>query len=102
MSEPTKLRLSPEMLRGLLQGPTPVHKEPEVVEVMTTDGCRMCFNVDAIEVVWEGLAHEKGQCFFRLKGLKEVVGAEMPYDEFLREIHVTPRTLAGCEADPRG
>lgn len=102
MSGPQKLQFSPDMLRGLLQGPQPAQKPPEVVEVMTTEGERMCFNVDAIELVLEGSDHERERCYFRLKGLKEYVGAEMPYDQFLKAIDVTPRCLASGEADPGG
>lgn len=98
----TRIELPPQLLQGLLAGPQPAAKPPEVVECMTTEGGRMCFNVDAIELVSEGGAHEKeDRCYLRLKGLKDCVGVEISYDQFLKAIDVKPRILADAETDPR-
>jgi hypothetical protein len=95
MSE--RIQVPAHMLQGLLGGPQPAQKPPDVVEVMTAQGKRVAFNADAIEVVWE---ETLDGCALKLKGVDEFVGITMSYDKFLKAIDVKPRVLTDGQEDP--
>lgn len=95
MSNPRQVQIPihPQMLQGLLGGPMPAQKPPEVVEVMTTLGERMAFNQDAIEFVKE----DQQYVAIKIKNCGAPYRLAMTYDDFLREINVTPRVLGSKE-----
>ena len=86
-----KIQVPQHMLQQLLRGPTPAQKPPDVVEVISGRGGRLCFNLDAVEGVKEdtsGMA-----CYLKLKGLEELIPIDMTYDKFLLAAKIHPRQL---------
>lgn len=96
MPETHQIQIPGHMLKGLLGGPQPAQKPPDVIEVVNEDGRRLAFNADSIELVYE-LVYEGGAehpgCCLKLKNCSELVGITMPYDAFLKAIDVKPRVL---------
>lgn len=92
MPETHQIQIPGHMLKGLLGGPQPAAKPPDVIEVMNEDGKRMAFNADSIELVFEAGPDDPG-CYLKLKNCSELVETTMPYDAFLKAIDVKPRVL---------
>ena len=94
MTNERTIQIPQQMLQGLLGGPQPARKAPEVVEVMTEAGGRVCFNVDSVEKVTDRMNEVVSDCcLVKLKGDEEWIAVALSYDEFLKEINVTPRVL---------